>query len=57
MGEEYGWAQSRSGRGGEEIHSYPVPGLESPIIQPAADRYTTELSGFHDFKYLIKSVL
>jgi hypothetical protein len=29
-----GESQSRSGRGGEEINSHPLPGLESPIIQP-----------------------
>jgi hypothetical protein len=37
--------QSRSGRGGEEENSHPLPGLESPTIQPAAQRYTTELTG------------
>jgi hypothetical protein len=35
-----GGPQSRSGRGGEEKNSQPLPGLEPPIIQ----RYTTELS-------------
>jgi hypothetical protein len=39
-----GGPQSRSGRGGEEKNSQPLPGLESPIIQPVAQRYTTELS-------------
>jgi hypothetical protein len=37
-----GEPQSLSGRGGEEKNSQPLPGL--PIIQPAAQRYTTELS-------------
>jgi hypothetical protein len=36
--------QSRSGRGGEEKNSEPLPGLEPPIIQSIAQRYTTELS-------------
>jgi hypothetical protein len=36
--------QSRSGRGGEEKNSQPLPRLEPPIIQPVAQRYTTELS-------------
>jgi hypothetical protein len=38
--------QSRSGRGGEEINSQPLPGLEPPIIQPVAQRYTAELPRF-----------
>jgi hypothetical protein len=40
-----GGPQSRSGRGGEEINSQPLPRLEPPIIQPASQHYTTELSG------------
>jgi hypothetical protein len=36
--------QNRSGRGGEEKNSQPLPGLEHSIIQPIAQRYTTELS-------------
>jgi hypothetical protein len=36
--------QSRSGQGGEEKHPQPLPYLEPPIIQPIAQRYTTELS-------------
>jgi hypothetical protein len=35
-----GGPQSRSGRGGEEKNSHPLPGLEPPIIQPIAQRYT-----------------
>jgi hypothetical protein len=37
-----GGPQNRSGRGGEERNSQSVPGLESLIIQPVAQRYTTE---------------
>jgi hypothetical protein len=37
-------SQSRSGHGGEEKNSQPLPGLEPPIIQPVAQRYTVELS-------------
>jgi hypothetical protein len=50
--------QSRSGRGGKKKNSQPLPGLELPIIQPVAQRYTTELSRFplcvikhHSMKY------
>jgi hypothetical protein len=32
--------QSRSERGGEEKNTQPPPGLEPPIIQPVAQRYT-----------------
>jgi hypothetical protein len=39
-----GEPQSRSGRGGEEKNSQPLPGLEPPIIQPVAQSYTTDLS-------------
>jgi hypothetical protein len=39
-----GGTQSRSGRGGEEKNSQPLQGLEPPIIQPVAQRYTSELS-------------
>jgi hypothetical protein len=39
-----GGPQSRSERGGEEENSQPLPRLEPPIIQPVAQRYTTELS-------------
>jgi hypothetical protein len=35
---------SRSGWGGEEKNPQPLPGLEAPIIQSVAQRYTTELS-------------
>jgi hypothetical protein len=38
-----GGLQSRSGRGGEDKNSEPQPGLEPRIIQPVAQRYTTEL--------------
>jgi hypothetical protein len=36
--------QNNSGRGWEEKNSQPLPGLEPRIIQPVAQRYTTELS-------------
>jgi hypothetical protein len=38
-----GGPQSLPGRGGEEKNSQPLPGLEPPIIQPLAQRYTCEL--------------
>jgi hypothetical protein len=37
-----GGLQSRSGRGGGEKNSQALPGVEPPIFQPAAHRYTTE---------------
>jgi hypothetical protein len=36
--------QIRSGRAGEEKNSQPLRGIEPPIIQPVAHRYTAELS-------------
>jgi hypothetical protein len=39
-----GCPQSRSGCGGEERNSQPLQGLEPPIIQLVAQRYTIELS-------------
>jgi hypothetical protein len=39
-----GGPQSRSGRGGEEKNSQPLPGLKHPIIQPVAQRYITDIS-------------
>jgi hypothetical protein len=39
-----GGPQNRYGRGGEEKSSQTLSGLEPPIIQPVAQRYTTELS-------------
>jgi hypothetical protein len=38
-----GGPESQSGRGGEEKNFQPLPGLELPIMQPVAQRYTTEL--------------
>jgi hypothetical protein len=35
---------SQSGCGAEEENPQPLPGFESPIIQPVAQRYTTESS-------------
>jgi hypothetical protein len=46
IGQEAGWAQRRSGRGGEEINSHPLTGLELLTIKPVAQSYTTELSQF-----------
>jgi hypothetical protein len=42
--QEAGWAQSRPQHGGEEKNSQPLLELEPPVIQPVAQRYTTELS-------------
>jgi hypothetical protein len=39
-----GGPQSRSESGDEEKHSQPLPELETPIIPPVAQRYSTELS-------------
>jgi hypothetical protein len=39
-----GGIQSRSGNGGEEKNSQPLSGFKPQIIQPVAQRYTTELS-------------
>jgi hypothetical protein len=39
-----GGPQSRSGRGGEEKISQTLPGIEPPVVQPVAQRCTTELS-------------
>jgi hypothetical protein len=36
-----GGAQNRSGLGGDEKNSQPLAGLELPIVQPVAQRYTT----------------
>jgi hypothetical protein len=44
LGRRLGEPQSRSGRGSEQKNSEPLPGLEPLIIQPVAQRYTTELS-------------
>jgi hypothetical protein len=41
-----GRPQRLSGHGGEEKKFHPLPGLETPIIQPVAQRYTTELPRF-----------
>jgi hypothetical protein len=38
-----GGSQSHSGRGGEEKNSQHLPGIESSVIQPVAQRCTTEL--------------
>jgi hypothetical protein len=38
-----GGPQNRSGHGGEEKNFQPLTGIELPIIQPVAQRYTTEI--------------
>jgi hypothetical protein len=50
-----GGTQRRSGRGGEEKNSHPLPGLKPPIIQPVAQRCTTELSRLQYTEYNIFS--
>jgi hypothetical protein len=50
-----GRLQSRSGHSDEEKNSHPLPGLEPPIIQPVAQRYTdwatpALLTGMKDHK-------
>jgi hypothetical protein len=42
IGQEAGWATSRSGRGGEEKNSQPPPesNPRTPIVQLVAQRYT-----------------
>jgi hypothetical protein len=49
-----GGPQSPSGYGGEEKNSQPLPGLEPPINQPVAQRYTTELFQLLHFSNLKK---
>jgi hypothetical protein len=39
-----GGPQNHSEHGGGGKNSQPLPGLELPIIQPVAQRYTTEVS-------------
>jgi hypothetical protein len=50
-----GGPQSRSGRGGEEKNSQPLPGLEHPIIQPTITK--TESMSSIDGIYLPESLL
>jgi hypothetical protein len=59
IGRKLGGPQSRSGGGGEEKNSQLLPGLEPQIIQPVAQRYSTELSRLLQIKrvfFLIKQV-
>jgi hypothetical protein len=50
-----GGPQSRSGRGGEEKNSQPLPGLEPSIIQSVAQCYTIELSRLlNEYTYISK---
>jgi hypothetical protein len=53
MHRRLGGTQSRSGRGGEEKNSQLLPGLEPPIIQPLAQRYTSELSRLLPIHYSV----
>jgi hypothetical protein len=45
-----GGPHSQSGRSDEEKNSQSLPGLELPIIQHVAQRYTTELSRLFSVK-------
>jgi hypothetical protein len=47
-----GEPQSQSGCSGEEKNSWPLPGLEPPIIQPIGQCYINELSWL--LEYLMK---
>jgi hypothetical protein len=47
-----GGPENRSGRGGAERNSHPLPGRGPPIFQPIAQLYTTELSRLLS-KYLL----
>jgi hypothetical protein len=53
-----GGHQSRSGRGGEEKNSQPLPVLEPLIIQLVAHRYTTEISRLlvEIYEFILNSV-
>jgi hypothetical protein len=44
-----GGLQSRSGHGGEEKNSQPLPGFEPLLIQLAVQRHATELSWLQTF--------
>jgi hypothetical protein len=44
-----GEPQSRSGRGGEERNSQPLPGLEPPTTQTVIQRYTIKLTRLPPF--------
>jgi hypothetical protein len=44
MDRRLGGPQDRSGHIGEEKNSQPLPGLESLIIKPATQCYTTKLT-------------
>jgi hypothetical protein len=57
LGRSLGGPQNRSRRGGETRNSQPVPGLEPPIIQPVAQRCTSELSGLLKLITIIDKIL
>jgi hypothetical protein len=49
-----GGPQNRSGLGAEEKNYHPMPGLEPPIIQLLAQRYTIELGEMRNvYKILV----
>jgi hypothetical protein len=50
-----GGPQSRSGHGGEQKNSQPLPGVEPPIIQPVAQCYTAELRSNDNSRFLYDS--
>jgi hypothetical protein len=52
-----GGPQSRSGHGGEEKNPQPLPELEPLIIQPVAQRYTTELNRLLQIHILFNNVI
>jgi len=45
-----GGPQNRSGHGGEEKNSQPLPGPKPPIIQPVTQRYTLNYPGSYSKK-------
>jgi hypothetical protein len=50
-----GGPQSRSGRGGEEKNSQPLPELEPPIKPPIAQRYTNSFQDISALKFRMHS--
>jgi hypothetical protein len=51
-----GGPQNWSEYSDEEKYSQPLPGLEPPIIQPAAQRYTTELQRLLSISYILSII-
>jgi len=48
--------QSRSGSGGEEKNSQPLPGQEPPIIQTVAQHCTAEISQLLNFNEIYSNL-